>query len=246
MIMKNEKEVIEHIKKHYTYDAAMGEIRNSKGQVIKGFYANGYKMLDVYIGNSRNKIYLHHIAWALVFGRFPRQIDHINGIKTDNRLVNLREVTTSENDQNRLLPWKMGKGKIPGIHRSRRGYRFKMGKKKYAYADAHACFHDLSLLGRMYRNDDAEPSALKIDLEGLSESERRMVCDQLFHYVNYLESVQQMPLVLRLRFYRCVLAVYDFLRKQKQLGRREGGFSDEVRCTILNSLNAKRNHDCKE
>lgn len=237
--MKNEKEVIEHIKKCYTYDATTGEICNRKGQVIKGFCARGYKQVNVRIGSSRYEINLHQLAWVLVFGRFPRQIDHINGIKSDNRLVNLREVTTSENNQNRLMPWKLGKGKIPGVFRSRRGYRFKMGKKKYEYADAHACFHDLSLLGRMYRDDAAEPSSLNIDLEGLSESERRQVCDQLFHYVNYLESVQQMPLVLRLRYYRCVLAVYDFLRKQKQLGRRQGPFSDEIRHSILSSLISK-------
>ena len=69
----------------------------------------------------------------------------------------------------------------------------------------------------------------------------QMVCDQLFRYVGYLESVQQMPLVLRLRYFRCVLSVYDFLRKQKQLGRREGPFSDEVRYAIIKSLNAKIN-----
>ena len=239
--MKNEKEVIEHIKKCYTYDAATGEIRNRKGQVMKGWERKGYKMLNIRIGNRRNEISLHHIAWALVYGRFPRQIDHINGIKTDNRLENLREVNQSENDQNRLMPWKKGRGKIPGVFRSRRGYRFEMRKKQYEYADAHACFHDLSLLGRMYRDDDAEPAPLKIDLEGLSESERRQVCDQLFRYVGYLESVQQMPLVVRQRFYRCVLAVYDFLRKRKQLGRREGPFSDEVRYAIIKSLNAKIN-----
>ena len=239
--MKNEKEVIEYIKKRYTYDAATGEIRNRKGQVMKGWERKGYKMLNIRIGNRRNEISLHHIAWALVYGRFPRQIDHINGIKTDNRLENLREVNQSENDQNRLMPWKKGRGKIPGVFRSRRGYRFEMRKKQYEYADAHACFHDLSLLGRMYRDDDAEPAPLKIDLEGLSESERRQVCDQLFRYVGYLESVQQMPLVVRQRFYRCVLAVYDFLRKRKQLGRREGPFSDEVRYAIIKSLNAKIN-----
>jgi len=239
--MKNEKEVIEHIKKRYTYDAATGEIRNRKGQVVKGWEREGYKLLNIRIGNRRNGISLHHIAWALVFGRFPKQIDHLNGIKTDNRLVNLREVTTSENDQNRLMPWKMGQGKIPGVCRMRRGCRFRMGKNKYEYADAHACFHDLSLMGRMYRDDDAESAPLKIDLEGLSESERRQVCDQLFRYVSYLESVQQMPLVLRLRYFRCVLSVYDFLRKRKQLGRRQGTFSDEVRYAIIKSLNAKIN-----
>ncbi len=239
--MKNEKEVIEHIKKCYTYDAATGEIRNRKGQVMKGWERKGYKLLNIRIGNRRNEISLHHIAWALVFGRFPKQIDHINGIKTDNRLANLREVTTSENDENRLLPWKMGQGKIPGVYRSHRGYRFRMGKNKYEYADAHACFHDLSLLGRMYRDDAPGGDSLSLELEGLSERERRMVCDQLFRYVGYLESVQQMPLVLRLRYFRCVLSVYDFLRKRKQLGRRQGPFSDEVRCAIIKSLNAKIN-----
>ncbi|MBE6248312.1 MAG: HNH endonuclease [Prevotella sp.] len=231
------------MRKCYTYDAATGEIRNRKGQVVKGWEREGYKLLNIRIGNRRNEISLHHIAWALVYGRFPKQIDHLNGIKTDNRLENLREVNQSENDQNRLMPWKMGKGKIPGVFRSRRGYQFRMGKNKYKYADAHACFHDLSLLGRMYRDDAPGGDSLSLELEGLSESERRQVCDQLFRYVSYLESVQQMPLVVRQRFYRCVLSVYDFLRKRKQLGRRQGTFSDEVRYAIIKSLNAKIN--CK-
>ena len=241
--MKNEKEVIEYIKKRYTYDAATGEIRNLKGQVVKGSDRGGYRRMSFRIGKHRHAIDLHCMAWALVYGRFPRQIDHINGDPKDNRLENLREVNQSENDQNRLMPWKMGKGKIPGVYRSRRGCRFRMGKNKYEYADAHACFHDLSLLGRMYRDDAPGGDSLSLELEGLSERERRMVCDQLFRYVGYLESVQQMPLVLRLRYFRCVLSVYDFLRKRKQLGRRQGTFSDEVRCAIIKSLNAKIN--CK-
>ncbi|MBP3850453.1 MAG: HNH endonuclease [Prevotella sp.] len=237
--------MIEHIKKCYTYDAATGEIRNRKWQVVKGATnsKNGYLYVSLYLDRQRKDVYLHRLVWALVYGRFPKQIDHLNGIKTDNRLENLREVNQSQNDQNRLMPWKMGKGKIPGVFRSRRGYQFEMRKKQYEYADAHACFHDLSLLGRMYRDDAPGGDSLSLELEGLSERERRMVCDQLFRYVSYLESVQQMPLVVRQRFYRCVLSVYDFLRKRKQLGRRQGTFSDEVRYAIIKSLNAKIN--CK-
>ena len=66
--------------------------------------------------------------------------------------------------------------------------------------------------------------------------ERRMVCDQLFRYVSYLESVQRMPLLARFHFFRCVLEVYDFLRKKKQLGRREGAFSEEVALTLVKEM----------
>ena len=241
--MTNEKELIECLKSRYTYDAAKGEIRNRKGQVVKGGLVRGYRHTKVCMGNSRCWIYLHHIAWALVYGRFPRQIDHLNGDKTDNRLENLREVNQSENDENRLFTWKRGKGKIPGVYRSRRGYRFHMSKKEYFHTDAHACFHDLSLMGRMYQETASDSSEgelqLALHLKGLSERERRMVCDQLFRYVSYLESVQRMPLLVRFHFFRCVLEVYDFLRKKKQLGRREGAFSEEVALNLVKEMEMK-------
>jgi len=41
------------------------------------------------------------LAWLYVYGEFPDHfIDHINGIRDDNRLVNLRDVTVQENSKN--------------------------------------------------------------------------------------------------------------------------------------------------
>lgn len=43
----------------------------------------------------------HRLAWLWVHGEWPvYQIDHINGVKHDNRLINLRDVTQSVNTQN--------------------------------------------------------------------------------------------------------------------------------------------------
>jgi hypothetical protein len=43
------------------------------------------------------------IVWKLVHGYDPIEIDHINRVKTDNRLTNLREATRSINCRNRGL-----------------------------------------------------------------------------------------------------------------------------------------------
>lgn len=43
----------------------------------------------------------HRLAWLYMYGKFPDNfIDHINGVKADNRIVNLRDATASENRQN--------------------------------------------------------------------------------------------------------------------------------------------------
>jgi hypothetical protein len=49
----------------------------------------------------RRRYQAHRIIWALYFGEWPAgQIDHINGVRTDNRLANLRDVSQSDNQRN--------------------------------------------------------------------------------------------------------------------------------------------------
>lgn len=46
----------------------------------------------------------HRVAYALYHAEWPfAQIDHINGIRTDNRIVNLRVVTSQENQHNMTM-----------------------------------------------------------------------------------------------------------------------------------------------
>jgi len=57
----------------------------------------GYLQVRVAPGN-----YLaHRIAWAIYHGSWPTlDIDHINGIRTDNRIINLRDVSRQTNLRN--------------------------------------------------------------------------------------------------------------------------------------------------
>ena len=77
---------------------------------------------------------------------------------------------------------------------------------------------------------------IRLACKGMTANERKYVKTMAFHFVDYLESVQRMPLVVRLKFYRVVFHLYNLLRKNGQLGRREGGFDPEVREAIRSIL----------
>nr|HIL74926.1 HNH endonuclease [Rhodospirillales bacterium] len=62
--------------------------------------ADGY----IYIGINKTLYLAHRIIWKMVYGCDPLdQIDHINRKRADNRIVNLRQATNTENQKNTLL-----------------------------------------------------------------------------------------------------------------------------------------------
>jgi len=68
------------------------------GDVAGSPNSKGYLQIGV-----DGKSYLsHRLAWLYVNGEWPiADTDHINRVKTDNRICNLRQVNRSENMQNR-------------------------------------------------------------------------------------------------------------------------------------------------
>jgi hypothetical protein len=59
--------------------------------------ANGYFVIHV----AGKRVYAHRLAWLLHYGCWPNaSLDHINGNKADNRILNLRICDAATNQQN--------------------------------------------------------------------------------------------------------------------------------------------------
>lgn len=94
------------LKEYLSYDELTGHvtwIKKPSKNIYIGTRAGydtdtGYRIVTF----KGKKIPEHRLIWCLVYGAFPKhEIDHINQIRDDNRLANLREVTRSENMRNR-------------------------------------------------------------------------------------------------------------------------------------------------
>ncbi|ECK6318240.1 HNH endonuclease [Salmonella enterica] len=89
--------------------------------------------LRINIGGKKFKS--HRLAWLYVHGYWPDVIDHINGVKDDNRISNLRSVSFKENMKNMPLKSSSSTG-VTGVE-ARKEHGFYVasitvdGKRKY-------------------------------------------------------------------------------------------------------------------
>jgi hypothetical protein len=67
---------------------------------LAGHINHGYVRISI----KRKLYFAHQLAWLYVYGEWPdNQLDHINGIRDDNRIENLRKVNNRINSQNKSI-----------------------------------------------------------------------------------------------------------------------------------------------
>ena len=96
---------IEELKEKFIYDPNEGTIM-SKNRYNGGYTEVGHLDSRGYysVTFKGKSIKAHRLAWVLYYGRFPvDELDHINRIRTDNRICNLREADRYLNNQNRQM-----------------------------------------------------------------------------------------------------------------------------------------------
>ncbi len=89
------------IEKGYTYNPETGKMYGPRREEIIGKIKSGYIQIKLWIDNKKYNLFAHQFAWYLVHRECVKQIDHINGIRDDNRICNLRAVTNQQNSFNR-------------------------------------------------------------------------------------------------------------------------------------------------
>lgn len=109
----------EELNEYFSYEEKTGLLvrakstsRNTKaGQKAGSQNGRGYLTVNF----KGTTYYVHRLIWKMVYDYDPDQIDHINGVRDDNRLINLRDVSPKQNSINRLC----------------KGYTFMSDIKKY-------------------------------------------------------------------------------------------------------------------
>lgn len=103
MTTKDEAPTQQRLHELFTYsDGVLYWKQRRKNWVHVGMKAgtknsNGY--INIRVDNRMMKA--HRLIFAYHYGYFPEFVDHINGIKDDNRIENLRACTRSQNGQNK-------------------------------------------------------------------------------------------------------------------------------------------------
>ena len=150
----------EQLKNELTYNSITGVFTRAKSNtnsIIKGEISgslspDGYLKIMVLAKRYQS----HRLAWLYEKGEFPKNhVDHINGIKGDNRICNLRDATSEENNKNSSFS-KANKSGYTGViwHKSSSNWVARIGhKNKKIHL---GCFDDINDAVKARRDAEAK------------------------------------------------------------------------------------------
>lgn len=79
---------------------AWNSLHENKKVMSGGLSRHGYYRVGIF----KRRYLAHRVIWAFHYGEWPSEtIDHINGVRTDNRIGNLRAVSQAENQKNHRM-----------------------------------------------------------------------------------------------------------------------------------------------
>lgn len=92
-----------------------GRDKGNWNDQFAGKEAFTYRMKSGYLQGAINRkaLYAHRVAWLIHYGEWPEeQVDHINGYRDDNRIVNLRLANDQLNRMNQRTPKTNSSGRV--------------------------------------------------------------------------------------------------------------------------------------
>lgn len=132
---------LEFLNERFSYNPETGFFcRKSDG--YQGYVnCTGYRQIAI-----GDQIYfVHRLAWKMSYGADPdHEVDHVNGNRSDNSVINLRAASSSQNNQNRRLSSRNKSG-VKGVFRVKWNkdvkWRVAVGHNRGEYHIAHfTCF----------------------------------------------------------------------------------------------------------
>jgi hypothetical protein len=95
---------VEALREQFWCDPQTGAVYLKRGTQRKKAGSRADFVRDsgyAFVAVDRKFVRAHRVVWALVNGQAPDcDIDHVNGVRSDNRIVNLRLASRSENISN--------------------------------------------------------------------------------------------------------------------------------------------------
>ena len=107
------KELIQELRNTFEYHPGGYLIRKKNGKPCgqRTNRPDGYAA----VGVGKRTLYAHRIIYAIMHGKMPLEVDHINGNRIDNRIENLRDVSSAENSHNSKM-FKSNASGFPGVY----------------------------------------------------------------------------------------------------------------------------------